>query len=113
MSIIEDAVEELGPEMEAWFDDRWEDQWIEDAQDRWNIDNLDLGWSLEEFKDEFDDFFKEIDPSLINNGAEEQQKFELEMQKTMSLYQKGVASGKIDLESSGLQAVSDSDERQF
>ena len=35
------------------------------------------------------------------------------MQKTMSLYQKGVASGKIDLESSGLQAVSDSDERQF
>ena len=113
MSIIEDAVEELGPEMEAWFDDRWEDQWIEDAQDRWNIDNLDLGWSLEDFKDEFDDFFREIDPSLINNGAEEQQKFELEMQKTMSMYQKGVASGKIDLESSGLQAVSDSDERQF
>ena len=55
-----------------------------------------MGWDLNEVKEEFDDFFATYDASLITDTEhEDRDKLDLELRKTLSLYDQGIQSGKV------------------
>ena len=83
-------------ETNRWVDEHWKDQWKKGSGDRWDAKNQELGWSLEEIKQEFDDFFSEHDATLITDvDHEDREKLDVELRKTLELYDLGVQSGKI------------------
>ena len=85
-ALIEVQLEKNAPELQGWFDDNWQDSWVEGSGDRWDVANLETGWDLDQIQEEFDFYFAENDPNLISDGGENQQKFEYELMSTMNLY---------------------------
>ena len=81
--------------MQEWLDKHWKGSWAEDASDRWNAQNLENGWDLEEVRQEFGDFFQEHGHEIIEKDHLESDKFETELKQTLRLYNKGIASGKV------------------
>ena len=93
---VEDEIERMEPEIEKWLDENWNDQWREDSGDRWDSVNKDLGWDLDQVQEEFDDFFSKNDASpIVFDGSAPNEKFDLEVKNTMSLYDMGIKSGKV------------------
>ena len=83
---------------------------MENSGDRWDTANKELGWSLEEIKQEFNEFFETYDASLITDiEHEDRDKFDVELRQTLSLYDLGVQSGKV----SAAEAYSDNEETRF
>ena len=75
-------------------------QWIDQSTDdtvqnvsRWNQNNIDEGWDLDDVMEEFDEFFEQNDdkPDGLNKEM-----VEVELQKSLGLYEKGISSGKVD-----------------
>ena len=47
---IENFTSNFDIELNNWEKEYWQDRWVEDSGDRWDIANKELGWSLEEVK---------------------------------------------------------------
>ena len=94
---MEEALREVQPELQKWVDDHWNNQWVENARNRWDSQNKDLGWSLQEIEQEFDDFFAKNDAAIVlEKDHADADKFEFELEKVMTLYEKGISSGKVE-----------------
>lgn len=53
---------------------------------------------MEEIREEFDEFFAEHDASVITNTEhEDREKLDVELRKTLYLYDQGIKSGKITM----------------
>ena len=63
----EEKFKEEQPELAKWVQDNWQDQWTVNSGDRWEKANQDIGWSIQEIKQEFDDFFDSYDTSVLSN----------------------------------------------
>lgn len=53
---------------------------MQGSGDRWDIDNLQDGWDLDEVRQEFDDFFAKHDSSITEDDHDDADKFDLELQ---------------------------------
>ena len=65
----EDKLKQEQPELAEWVDEKWQDQWTEDAGDRWEKTNQDIGWSVQEVREEFDEFFDTYDETILTDPA--------------------------------------------
>ena len=94
MDEVFDQLEEIDGNVKKWYKDHWKEQWG-DSEDRWAAENVSQGWNLDEVRAEFDEFFAKNLGADISTDGQAKDKFELELESAMKLYEKGIESGKV------------------
>ena len=79
----EDKLKQEQPDLAEWVDEKWQDHWTEDAGDRWEKTNQDIGWSVQEVREEFDEFFDTYDTSILTD-PEKQAMLNLQINEIMA-----------------------------
>jgi len=79
----EDKLKQEQPELAKWVDENWQDQWTENSGDRWEKTNQDIGWTVQEIRQEFDDFFDTYDTTILTD-PEKKGMLDMQMKETMA-----------------------------
>ena len=78
----------------------WDDKWGNDDiyGDRWNESNKEEGWDMDDIRAEFDDFFASTEQADIYVDPQlEKESIEVEIVEALSMYERGIQSGKVSV----------------